>query len=137
MSTKKSTEKFDFRSITTVEKAFEKCGYDYKAMPDLSGLPEQIRNALLSAYLLMVVFEAINDGWQPDFTDRDQVRYFPWPAVSRSGLGFSYSGYDCDDGHTYARVGSRLCTDSYAKALFILNQFQDLWKTWLLGVKID
>jgi hypothetical protein len=137
MSTKKSTEKFDFHSITTVEKAFEKCGYDPKAMPDLSGLPEQIRNALLSAYLLMVVFEAINDGWQPDSTDRDQVRYFPWPDVSRSGLGFSRSHFDFDFGPTSALVGSRLCTDSSAKALFILDQFQDLWKTWLLGVKID
>lgn len=137
MSTKKSTEKFDFRSITTVEKAFEKCGYDPKATPDLSALPEQIRNALLSAYLLMVVFEAINDGWQPDFTDRNQVRYFPWPDVSRSGLGFSNSDYVYDDGRTRARVGSRLCTDSSMKALFILEQFQDLWKTWLLGVKID
>ncbi len=137
MSTKKSTEKFDFRSITTVEKAFEKCGYDPKAMPNLSGLPEQIRNALMSAYLLIVVFEAINDGWQPDFTDPGQVRYFPWPAVSRSGLGFSSSlcGYAND--LTSALVGSRLCTDSSAKALFILDQFQDLWKTWLLGVKID
>ena len=137
MSTKKSTEKFDFHSITTVEKAFEKCGYDPKAMPDLSGLPEQIRNALVSAYLLMVVFEAINDGWQPDFTDRNQLRYFPWPAVSRSGLGFSGSDCDCDDGHAGAHVGSRLCTDSSAKALFILDQFQDLWKAWLLGVKLD
>lgn len=137
MSTKKSTEKFDFHSITTVEKAFEKCGYDFKAIPDLSGLPEQIRNALLSAYLLMVVFEAINDGWQPDFTDRSQARYFPWPVVSRSGLGFSLSIFDFDDGHALARVGSRLCTDSSAKALFILDQFQDLWKKWLLGVKID
>ena len=137
MSTKKSTEKFDFRSITTVEKAFEKCGYDPKATPDLSALPEQIRNALLSAYLLMVVFEAINDGWQPDFTDRDQVRYFPWPAVSRSGLGFSDSNCDCDLGHTDAHVGSRLCTDSSAKALFIMNQFEGLWKIWLLGIKND
>ena len=137
MSTKKNTEKFDFRSITTVEKAFEKCGYDYKAMPDLSGLPEQIRTALMSAYLLMVVFEAINDGWQPDFTDSNQVRYFPWPDVSRSGLGFSDSYYGYAYGHAYARVGSRLCTDSSAKALFILDQFQDLWKAWLLGVKID
>lgn len=137
MSTKKSTEKFDFRSITTVEKAFEKCGYDPKAMPDLSGLPEQIRNALMSAYLLMVVFEAINDGWQPDFTDSNQVRYFPWPDVSRSGLGFSDSGYVYVSDRTHALVGSRLCTDSSAKALFILDQFQDLWKAWLLGVKID
>lgn len=137
MSTKKSTDKFDFRSITTVEKAFEKCGYDPKAMPDLSGLPEQIRNALLSAYLLMVVFEAINDGWQPDFTDSSQVRYFPWLGVSRSGLGFSHSSCDYVYDHTNAHVGSRLCTDSSAKALFILDQFQDLWKTWLLGVKID
>lgn len=137
MSTKKSTDKFDFRSITTVEKAFEKCGYDPKATPDLSGLPEHIRNALMSAYLLMVVFEAINDGWQPDFTNSNQVRYFPWPDVSRSGLGFSSSDCDYGSGHATAHVGSRLCTDSSAKALFILDQFQDLWKAWLLGVKID
>jgi hypothetical protein len=136
MSTE-STEKFDFRSITTVEKAFEKCGYDPQAAPDLSCLPEKIRNALMSAYLLMVVFEAINDGWQPDFTDSKQVRYFPWPDVSRSGLGFSYSYFVFVSGHTNALVGSRLCTESSAKALFILDQFQDLWKAWLLGVKID
>jgi hypothetical protein len=130
--TKKKTA-FDFRTIKTVENAFKKCGYDPAKLPDVSMLPEKYRGTLTTAFILMVIFEAINDGWEPDFSNHDQGKYYPWPWVSSSGFGFSDSY--CAYGYAASTVGSRLCTNTSEKALYVLNQFEDLWKDWLLNVK--
>lgn len=135
MATKKATKKkevFDFRTIKTKEDAFLKCGYDPSALPVLTLIPEKFRQSLLTAFILMVIFEAINDGWEPDFSNHNQPKYFPWPWVLSSGFGFSGDDYDCTDAG--AGVGSRLCTDSIEKVKYILEQFPDLWKSWLLNV---
>jgi hypothetical protein len=136
--TKKKTEKgtpnFDFHSIKTVEDACKKCGYETK-LPDFSIFPEKLRHSLLCAYVLMIVFEAINDEWEPDFTNQREARYYPWPWVLSSGFGFSGSDYDYV--FTDAFVGSRLCTNSSEKAIYILEQFEDIWKGWLLGMKTE
>jgi hypothetical protein len=134
-TTKKTTKKkpvFDFRTIKTVEDAFKKNGYDSTKLPDLLMIPEKFRAQLTNCFLLMVIFEAINDGWEPNFSNLRQGKYYPWPWVSTSGFGFSdsYYGYGGAD----AGVGSRLCTDTSEKAIYILEQFPDLWKSWLLNV---
>jgi hypothetical protein len=134
-TTKKTTKKksaFDFRTIKTVEDAFKKNGYDSTKLPDLSMIPEKFRTQLITCFMLMVIFEAINDGWEPNFSNHTQGKYYPWPWVSSSGFGFSRS--DCHFASTITTVGSRLCTDTSEKALYILDQFSDLWKNWLLNV---
>ena len=135
MATKKvSTKKapFDFKSINTVEAAFKKCGLDPANLPDVSKLPERF-SFLTTCFILAVIFEAINDEWVPDFTNHDQRKYFPWPWVSSSGLGFSRAVYLCVVAHS--AVGSRLCTDTSEKAMWILETFPELWKHWLLNIK--
>jgi len=135
MTTKKTTTKksvFDFKTIKTIEDAFTKCGYDSTKLPEVSGIPEKFRKQLIDCFLLMIVFEAINDGWEPDFSNHNQGKYFPWPWVSSSGFGFSSAAYGCALART--SVGSRLCTDTSEKAVYILEQFPDLWKSWLLNV---
>ena len=135
MATKKVSKRksdFDFRSINTVEAAFKKCGLDPANLPDLSKLSERF-SFITTCFILSVIFEAINDGWQPDFSNYSQRKYFPWPWVSSSGFGFS-SAYYYYVG-TVASVGSRLCTDTSEKAIWILEQFPELWKHWLLNVK--
>lgn len=130
--TPKSKKVFDFRTINTIEAAFKKCGLDPKVMPDLSMLPERF-NFLTTVFVLSVIFEAVNDGWKADYTDRNQYKYYPWPWVSSSGLDFSDASSYYGSANTV--VGFPLCTDSRAKAIFILDQFPDLWKAWLLNVK--
>ena len=135
MTTKKVTKKkaaFDFKTMNTVEAAFKKCGLDPANLPDVSKLPERF-SFLITVFILSVIFEAMNDGWEPDFSNHNQVKYYPWPWVSSSGLGFSDS--DCGYGYVDATVGSRLCTDTSEKAIWILEQFPELWKHWLLNVK--
>lgn len=128
----KGTPGFDFHSIKTVEDAFKTSGLNIQKLEDLTMIPEKYRHSIWSAFLLMVVFDAINDGWEPDFSNHNEARYFPWPLVLSSGFGFSYSGYLY--GNTDAYVGSRLCTNSAEKAKYILEQFEDLCKAWMLGM---
>lgn len=70
---------------------------------------------------LKIVVKAINQGWVPDFNNPDQYKYWPYFNLS-SGFGFRASDYDCTD--TVTSVGSRLCTNSSEKALYIAEQFK-------------
>lgn len=138
MTTKTSKKKpiFDFRTINTPEAAFKRCGYDIGLLTTVSPLlPVKHRNSIIACLTLAVIFEAINDGWVPDFRNKNEKRYFPWPWVSSSGLAFADSGYRCDTAG--ASVGSCLCTNTYEKEQFIFETFNDLWKTWLLNFKSE
>ncbi len=129
---KKQTQQevFDFKSIKTFEDACKKTGVDPNALPDLTMIPEDLRKPLIAAYKLMIIFLAINNGWKPDWGNYDQYKYYPWFEVLRSGFGFSDSTYDFDC--TYSNVGSRLCTDTSGKAIYIAEQFEELYKDYFL-----
>jgi hypothetical protein len=136
MTTKKTNKKktvFDYTTIKTIEDAFKKVGMDSQLRPDISMLPKKNGAFLITAFLLAIVFEAINDGWEPDYSNHNQYKYFPWAWVSSSGFGFTDS--DCDSVIASTRVGFRLCTDTADKARYMLTQFPDLCKEWYLNVK--
>ncbi len=139
MTTKKSPQenkiKFDYKTIKSFEDACRRENIDSKALPDVSMIPEPFRNAILNVYKLFIIFQAINNGWKPDWSNHNQYKYYPWfeikaSKVLSSGFGFSYSYYGC----TYAgtTVGSRLCTENAGKALYIARTFQDEYKEFLL-----
>ena len=135
MTTKKTPKKkevFDFRSIKTPEDAFKRCGLDPAVMPDLSKLPERF-SFLTIVFILAVICEAVNNGWKSDYSNHEQRKYFPWPWVSSSGLDFSGSDYVYDS--ACADVGFPLVLESSEKAIYVLEQFPELWKHWLLNVK--
>jgi hypothetical protein len=130
---KKSTEKkpvFDFRTIKSFEDASTKEGIDPTALPDVSMIPEDLRKPIINAYKLLIIFKAINNGWRPDWSKSSQWKYYPWYEVLSSGFGFSYSVYSYD--YTSTHVGSRLCTDTSEKALYIAKQFQEEYKEYFL-----
>ncbi len=138
MTTKKSSKRksvFDYTTIKTVEDAFKKVGMDPGIRPDVSMLPEKFGSFVITAFLLSVVFDAINDGWEPDYSNHNQAKYYPWPWVSSSGLGFAGSCYAYAYDYSTAGVGFRLCTDTAEKAKYVLDQFPDLCKEWYLNVK--
>ncbi len=136
MTTRKTNKQkpvFDYTTIKTIEDAFQKVGMDPQLRPDVSMLPEKYGCFLITAFLLSIIFAAINDGWEPDYSDRSQYKYFPWPWVSSSGFDFTDSG--CVYVRTHSIVGFRLCTDTADKARYVLTQFPDLCKEWYLNVK--
>lgn len=123
------TKQFDFKTIQSFDDACRHLGID-STLPDFSAIPEEFRVPTIAAYKLMVIFKAINNGWRPDWSNTGQYKYYPWFWVGSSGFGFSRSAYDCDLSDTI--VGSRLCTDSSDKALYIANQFEQEYKELFL-----
>ena len=121
---------FDFRAIKTFEDACKKEGIDPKYLPEFPAMPLEFVKPLIAAYKLMVIFKAINNGWKPDWNNWDQYKYYPWFEVLSSGFGFSCSGYVYD--YTHTGVGSRLCTDTSEKALYIAEQFGEEYKDFFL-----
>jgi len=130
---KKSTKKepvFDFRTIKSFENACTKENIDPTALPDVSMIPEEFRKPIINAYKLLIIFKAINNGWRPDWSKSSQWKYYPWYEVLSSGFGFSDSGYYYVI--THAAVGSRLCTNTSEKALYIAEQFKAEYQEYFL-----
>jgi len=119
--------KFDFSSIKSFKDACKKEGIDPLRLPEVSMIDKGMGKTLIAAYKLFIIFKAINDGWTPDWNNKREYKYFPWFEVKAdtarpSGFGFSASSYVGWNAGTVC--GSRLCTDSNEKALYIAKTFK-------------
>lgn len=111
----------------------------------------------LEAYLqLRVIVAALNEGWEPQFTE-DEERYYPWHwlytrkeidnmeaselkernMVSTEKYQTDYAGFACAisasaPSGSAAYFGSRLCLKSDALAEYCGKQFTDIWADFLL-----
>jgi hypothetical protein len=130
MATKSKKENFDFKTIKTFEDACKKLGLDPSQLPDVTSIPEEFRKPIVAGFKLMIIYKAINDGWKPDWNNYQQWKYYPWYGVLSSGFGFSDSDYYC--GRAHSGVGSRLCTDTRDKALYIAEQFKTEYQDYFL-----
>lgn len=132
MSKKVATknESFDYKTIKSYEDACAKLGIDPLKLPDVSNIPEEFAKPIIAAYKIMIIFKAINNGWTPDWSNSNQWKYFPWYGVLSSGFGFGAAGYLCTA--ATSAVGSRLCTDSSEKALYIAKTFEAEYKDFFL-----
>lgn len=114
--------------IKTFEEACEKLGQHETKLPDVSALPEKYAKSIIAHFKLMVIIEAINNGWIPDWDDSNQAKYYPWFKMG-SGFGFSYADYVVWESDAYA--GSRLAYETVEKALYGGKQFEDLYNDFL------
>ena len=128
-TSKSTTEEFDYKSIKTFEDACKKTGVK-PTEPEIKAVHSEPVKAMIAYYKLVIIFLAINNGWKPDWSDLNQWKYYPWFYVLSSGFGFDVSLFHF--GGSYTAVGSRLCTDTSDKALYIAGQFEDLYKEYLL-----
>ena len=92
--------------IKTFEDACKKLGITPKALPDVKTLPKQHIKAIVAHYKLVIIAEALNDGWKPNWKDSSEWKYYPWFDMS-SGSGLSCGDYDLLS--SASTVGSRLC----------------------------
>ena len=117
-------------------------------------------NRDILAYMkLRIIAAALNEGWQPEFTE-DEWRWYPWftlwteeelsekddewkskrvilPLDDYSGdyAGFAYANSDNAPSDTGTSIGSRLCLKSEALATYCGKQFISLWADFNLIVK--
>ena len=114
--------------IKTFEDAMEATGR--KDIPDFSTFPEDMRKHFEAMFKMVVIVEALNEGWKPDWDNWDECKYYPWFDMSPSSFAFHDSRYD--DSDAYAGSGSRLALKSEELADYCGKQFVELWKEMLL-----
>lgn len=101
------------QSKQEVEKYFQQACSELgilNALPEVSMLPERNQKAVIAFYKLSVIIQWVNEGWEPNWQDREERKYFPWFDVLPAGLGYSYAYITASN--TSAALGSRLCYKS-------------------------
>lgn len=110
------------------------------------------------AYMKMrIVAAALNEGWTPDWSNKDERKWYPWfyilteeeyndldddakcrvvgravvSANAYGGLVFSYASYVST--YSSTGVGSRLAFKTKELAEYAGKQFGELWASFLIG----
>ena len=94
---------------------------------------EHHAKALNALNKLFTIAEAWNkaDNFIPDFSNRNQYKYFPW-FVYDNDAGFICAGTYYTTSFANAPFGSRLCFSTSERAEQFRKQFIDLWNDFLL-----
>ena len=85
--------------------------------------------ALVALNELFTIAEAWNkaDGFEPDFSDLEQFRWFPWFKYDKDAAGLVYM-FACDNrAYANASFGSRLCFKTRERAEQFGKQFAELY----------
>lgn len=78
-----------------------------------------------------LIVRALNEGWVPDWRNSSEYKYFPWFDMDGSaGSGFSFA--DCARWFSDSTVGSRLCFKSRELAQHAGEQFENIYKEFML-----
>lgn len=114
------------KSVISFETACEAKGIETH-LPDVSMIPEKYREFVINSYKLAVSTDAVNDGWEPDYTKHDQPKYEPVFEVQASeenpsGSGLSLFVFDC--WYTHAFAGSRLCVETSEGVRHMVKHFK-------------
>lgn len=116
--------------IKTFEDACVALNLNPNHLPDVSAIPERMRKRTIADYKLCVIAEALNEGWQPDWSNYSEYKYFPYFDVEASketpsGSGLSFHG--CDYSGSRTVVGSRLCFRTRELAVYAGKQFIEIY----------
>lgn len=100
-------------------------------VPEVKGLPRKHQKAIIANYKLIVIAEALNEGWKPNWQDSDEYKYYPWFDMSNPA-GVGYSNTNLAASITNASIGSRLCLKNRELAIYFGQTFTDLFNDSLL-----
>lgn len=129
---------------------------DFNAVDTCIGM-ENVSPDIAAFFKLRIICAALNDGWEPEFTE-DEIRWYPWhwlwteqdlseksdewkqrkalmsvEAYKQTGwAGFASANSDDTPSYTYASIGSRLCLKSESLADLAATRFIDLWADFKL-----
>lgn len=103
---------------------------------DIPLMPERCEHMTedeMAYYSLKVIAKALNEGWEPDWTNKDEHKYYPWfyiEGTNPAGLSFSDTAYAVSA--SVASFGSHLCLKTEALAKYAGTQFIKLYEKYLL-----
>lgn len=113
--------------VKTFEDACKVLGLDPKQLPVVDLLPEKDRKSIIAYYKLTVIIRALNEGWEPNWNDWNEYKYFNWFYLDSAGFGYATT----HDAAAHSTIGSRLCYKNDTLARYARVQFRDLYFEYL------
>jgi hypothetical protein len=108
-------------------------GLDPNQLPVVDNLPGKDRRSIIAYYKLTIIIRALNEGWEPDFSDWSQLKYWNWFYIEDycALAGFAYASTYYAASHTATYFGSRLCFKTRELAAYARENFRDLYFEYL------
>lgn len=164
-------QKKDERPITervkTFEDACKELGEDHKLVQQFKAIQEAIaEDKEATAYFkLGIITAALNEGWEPDFTNDDEYRYYPylclwtkeelelktdawkdernlqlWRGGRGSGVcancGLAYADSSNAWSNATAAFSARIAHKTEDLAIYSGKQFTELWANYTTGKNV-
>lgn len=121
---KKTFRKDVMDRIKTFSDVLEELDYDPEAFKDMNEHTTSDEEAYRK---LKMICKALNEGWEPNWDDSNEYKYYPWFYMGSSAFRFD----DCDYWLTVSGVGSRLCFKSRKLAEYAGKQFESVYKQFM------
>jgi hypothetical protein len=123
--------------IKTFQDACKALNVDSSTL-NVENVPSKHQTALAAHYKLVIIAEALNGGWQPDWQNHSEKKYYPWFNVIKepesperaTGVGLSFHGVV--SWSTLTNIGSRLCFKSEEVAEYAAWQFKEFFEAYYL-----
>ena len=109
--------------VKTFEDACEVLGIG-TSIPNVDNLRKKDRASVIAQYKLLVIIEALNEGWTPNWDNNNEYKYYPYFDMRNNTPVFG----DYYNWFTVSTTSSHLCLKTSALAEYCGKQFIDLYK---------
>lgn len=123
--------------IKSFEEACLSLGLDPTQLPVVANLPEKDQQSIIAFYKLTIITRALNEGWEPNWADFSERKYFNYLYIggyahNGSVCGLSASGAALVFSSAASAVGARLAFKSKELAEYAYSQFKELYWQYIL-----
>ena len=103
-------------------------------LPDFTGTHPNHQKSLLAHYQLVIIAEALNEEWKPDWSNGEWDKWYLWFDMDDDSSSSSgrFSFYYSDVRASVSGVGSRLCFKSRELAKYAGTQFEGLYRDYFV-----
>lgn len=124
----------EVQEIASYEDAKAILGLSDESLMTICGVSKHHAKGLLALSKLFTIAEAWNkeDGFVPDFSNEEQLKYFPWFEYNKGSAGFVCADTNWTATAADASVGSRLCFATRERAFDFGKKFESLYNDFLL-----
>ncbi|MDR1112217.1 MAG: hypothetical protein LBL18_00425 [Bacteroidales bacterium] len=75
---------------------------------------------------LKTIAKALNEGWEPDWSNHEQYKYYGYLYTDTTGFVSAYTDFTAAS----APVGSRICFKNRELTLYAITQFKTLYEEY-------
>lgn len=113
--------------IKSYDDACEDQGIEPLSLSDFKFLPKADQKSSFAFHKLTVIIKALNEGWEPDWNNSGEWKWYAYFKGSGSGFAFHSAGA----WGTGTTAGSRLCFKTDALATYSGKQFVAIYKDFM------